>query len=160
MVCFFFFLRAPLLAPEKVKEVKKLYHRLVMKLHPDLNPSQPELAKHLWEQVVVAYKEQNWDGLMLLEDMVEELLAGNAQNEPSFGLMGAIQREIEKITEKIGELKRKMEELKAQPPYCYKALLENPAKVLEKREELDALIEQTEEAIASMKEMLATFEKR
>ena len=152
--------RAPLLSPEKVKEVKKIYHRLVMKLHPDLNPNQPEMAKHLWEQVVAAYKEQNWEGLMLLNDMVEELLVGNARDVPSFGLMETLQRECEIITGKIGELKRKMEELKARPPYCYEALLANSAKVLEKREELDALIEQTEEATASLKEMLATFEKQ
>ena len=150
----------PLLSPEKVKEVKKIYHRLVMKLHPDLNPNQPEMAKHLWEQVVAAYKEQNWEGLMLLNDMVEELLAGNEKDVPSFGLMEAIQRENEKITEKIEELKRKMEKLKARPPYCYEDLLANPAKVRKKREELDALIEQTEEAIASLEELLATFEKR
>ena len=151
---------APLLSPEKVKEVKKLYYRLVMKLHPDLNPNQPELAKHLWEQVVAAYKEQNWDGLLLLNDMVEELLAGNEKDVPSFGLMETLQRECEKITEKIGELQRKMEELKTRPPYCYRELLENPAKVLKKRGELDALIEQTEGAIASLKEMLANYEKQ
>ena len=71
-----------------------------------------------------------------------------------------IQRESEKITEKIEELKRKMEELKARPPYCYEELLADPAKVRKKREELDALIEQTEEAIASLEELLATFETR
>ena len=149
---------SPLLSPEEVNEVKKVYHRLVMKLHPDLNPNQPEAAKHLWEQVMAAYKDHNWAELLLLNDMAEELLAGDAQDAISFGAMETIQREIEKISLKIQDLQQKMEELKTRPPYCYEELLATPAKVLKKREELDKMIEQSEEALASLKEMLANIE--
>lgn len=149
---------SPLLSPEKVAEIKKVYHHLVMKLHPDLNPNQPELAKHFWEQVVSAYKEQRWDELLLLNDMVRDMLNGNAQDGLSFGAFDAIQREIEKISEKIHSLQQKMDELKTKPPYCYEELLANPAKILKKREELDNLIEQSETAIASLKELLAKYE--
>ena len=107
---------------------------------------------------MAAYKDHNWAELLLLNDMAEELLAGDAQDAISFGAMETIQREIEKISLKIQDLQQKMEELKTRPPYCYEELLATPAKVLKKREELDKMIEQSEEALASLKEMLARIE--
>lgn len=45
-----------MLSQEEVKEVKKLYRRLVKLVHPDLNPHQTKEQKELWHQLQEAYR--------------------------------------------------------------------------------------------------------
>ena len=82
------------LSPEEIKELKKLYHDIVRKLHPDLNPDLPDEAAVLWERVQAAYQMNEWQELYLLAEMVEELLEG--KKDPVEAINSLVQMQEEK----------------------------------------------------------------
>ncbi len=46
----------PCLSANETRELQNLYRRLAKRLHPDLNPRQPERERNLWLQVADAYQ--------------------------------------------------------------------------------------------------------
>lgn len=142
---------------EETKAFKKLYHNIVRKLHPDLNPDLPPGAAELWEQVQMAYKANCWDELFLLSDMADELLEGKIDFVESINTMEQIKEELAKITKKISGLEQQIADTNKRVPYCYETLLSNPAEVMRKRKELDNQIKLCKEHIAELNIIRAQF---
>ena len=148
---------APKLTDEKTKVFKKLYHDIVRKLHPDLNPDLPAGAAELWERVQTAYKANYWDELFLLSDMADELLEGKIDFVESINSMEQIKEELSKITNKISDLEKQIADTNKRVPYSYETLLANPAEVMRKREALDEEIKLCKEHIVELKKIRAQF---
>ena len=145
------------LTDEETKVFKKLYHDIVRKLHPDLNPDLPAGAAELWERVQMAYKANYWDELFLLADMADELLEGKIDFVESINTMEQIKEELAKITNKISDLEKQIADTSKRVPYSYASLLANPAEVMRKRKALDEEIKLCKEHIAELKNIRAQF---
>lgn len=148
---------APNLPEKEDKAIKKLYHDLVRKLHPDLNPDLPAEAAVLWERVQFAYKYCCFDELFLLSDMVDELLRGKTDFVESLSSMEQISNELVKINQKTSDLKKKIADTRSSVPFTYEELLSNPAKILHMRKELDKQIEHCKKYIAELKAIREKF---
>ena len=148
---------APKWTDEETKAFKKLYHDIVRKLHPDLNPDLPAGAAELWERVQMAYKANYWDELFLLADMADELLEGKIDFVENINTMEQIKEELGKITNKISDLEKQIADTRQRVPYSYETLLANPAEVMRKRRELDEEIKLCKEHIAELKNIRAQF---
>lgn len=141
---------SPKLSPAESKAVKELYRDLVKKLHPDLNPDLPEALKQLWLRIVAAYKRSDWMELNILADMVDALLEDGNVVVPVPDRMEEIQEEQKRISQKMADLRNRMEQLRREPPFVYEKLLADAAAVKEKREELDELRENFEKHIEEL----------
>lgn len=114
----------------KVVKIKKLYHKLVKLLHPDLNPHTNNIPAlvDLWDRTVTAYKAND------LEELEEIMVLAKKAIEKA-GL-GIIEIDIPNIEEKIAELEEKIAYIIKNDPYRYKDILNNPIVIEEKKDEL------------------------
>ncbi len=145
------------LSPEENKKLKKLYHDMVRKLHPDLNCDLPAEAAVLWEQLQTAYQMNDWQELYLLSEMVEELLDGKKDFVGSINSLVKLQEELAKIIKKSSELSEQINKTKERVPFVYEKLLSNPAAVRVKRQELDAQIKLCRERMKELQELRQNF---
>ena len=141
---------SPKLSAADAKAIRTLYRDMVRKLHPDLNRDLPEEAKRLWDRITAAYKNNDWQELNILADMVYDLLDGKdpADGDPS--RIEQLLAEERRIAAKTAQLRERIDELQKQPPYSYRELLQNEAAVAAKRRELQELRHRFEEYIAEL----------
>ena len=142
---------------EETKAFKKLYHDIVRKLHPDLNPDLPDGAKMLWNRIQAAYKINDWDELFLLADMADELLDRKIDYVEKIDSLALLREELEKITGKIADLTKQIADSKRRIPFSYEEILSNPGAVSKKRQELDEEIRLFKEHIKTLEEIRAQF---
>lgn len=111
-------------------QIKKIYHKMVKQVHPDINPmvEKSEKLQELWQRVIVAY---NCNDLKLMQET--EILITKALEQ-----MGneTIDIEIPNIDEKIAELEAEIVKIRETDPYQYKFLLEDSEAVEEKKNSL------------------------
>lgn len=111
-------------------KIKKIYHRMVKKLHPDINPLMEtnEELQGLWQRLIAAYNCND------LKEMEETEVLINAVLEKLD--LGTLEIEIADIDGKIKSLEEEIERIKSTDPYQYKYLLEDEDGVAQKKEEL------------------------
>ena len=142
---------------EETKAFKKLYHDIVRKLHPDLNPDLPDSAKMLWDRIQTAYKTNDWNELFLLADMADELLAGKTGHAEKTDSLTSLREALEKISGKTAELTKQIADTRQRVPFYYETLLANPSEVMRKRRELNEQIRLCREHIEMLKEIREQF---
>jgi len=151
------YLGAKVLTPEENKALKKLYHDIVRKLHPDLNPGLPDEAAILWDQVQWAYMMNDWQELYLLSEMVDELLDGKQDPLESINSLTRLQEELSKITQKTADLEKLISDTRKRVPFSYEKLLRDPAAVNVKRHELDMQIKLCKAHITELQSIRAQY---
>ena len=100
------------LSPEDSKKLKKLYHMLIKRLHPDLYPNQTFFELNLFYRAVTCFENGDLKGL----ESVATLLPDEDAGEVS---------EIEKLKELVREFEERIFKLKEDYPYNKKDLLED-----------------------------------
>lgn len=128
-------------------KIKKLYHNLAKKMHPDLNPdiANNEKLMRLWQEVVSAYRCNNYDKLLELSAIINNELDDEEEQE------------IENVDEKIAELLKEIEDIKSTNPYQYKYLLQDEGLKEEKRKELTEEKQELIEYLAELQEELDNY---
>ena len=98
--------------------IKKIYHKLVKLIHPDINPKvgDSKELKELWNRIVTAY---NNNDLKMLQEL--EVLTVKAVDRLNDGK--PIEIEIPDIERKIADLEEEIRTLIETDPYQYKFLL-------------------------------------
>lgn len=89
-----------MLSQEEVKEVKRLYRRLVKLVHPDLNPHQTKEQKELWHQLQEAYRNNDLVWLRELNVLIVFKTKGHEEVE-----IEDLEDKIEAVREEIALLK-------------------------------------------------------
>lgn len=100
-----------MLSQEEVKEVKKLYRRLVKLVHPDLNPHQTKEQKELWHQLQEAYRNNDLVWLRELNVLIV------------FKTKGHEEVEIEDLEDKIEVMREEIALLKEEDLYQMRELV-------------------------------------
>ena len=127
---------------------KKIYRRLVKKLHPDGNNilMENETLRDLWDKIVAAYKRSDDEMLGDLEAMVRKELEKLGEDWLS-EVPEDIEARIERVTNEINEILNT-------EPYTYRELLMDDDKSDAKLKELDDEHEEFTKYLAELNEML------
>jgi len=129
-------------------KIKKIYHKLVKMIHPDINPLTNETPAllELWERVQIAYKCNK------LPDMEEaEVLVVAALEQLGIGNM---EIEIPDIEDKIAEVEAEILKIRETEPYTYQYLLNDAEAVEEKKKSLEEELISFEEYGQQLDEIL------
>ena len=128
--------------------IKKIYHKLVKLIHPDLNPNFAgnEKFQELWFQIVVAYNGNDLNSLQELENLVAKALEQSGQNVEKI--------EILDIEKKIADVEEEIKTIKETDPYQYQFLLLDPDAVAEKKKQLEEELRQYKEHANQLDQIL------
>ena len=129
-------------------EIKRIYHRLVKKIHPDINPavSESHTLMDLWNRVVISSDCNDLKGLQELEVLVNKALEDMDMEGTDF--------EIPNIDEKIAQLEAQILKIRETDPYQYKYLLENADSVAVKKADLKEELKSYEDYSNQLDEIL------
>ena len=130
-------------------KIRRIYHRLAKRLHPDLNPVMTGSGElqDIWNRIVAAY---NCNDLKELEEL--EVLALGIL-EKSGGNFGEI--EIEGLDDKIERIQKEMRTIQETDPYTYKFVLEDPVALEEKRDQLQKEFEEYSRYSAELDDVIS-----
>ncbi len=131
--------------------IKKIYHRIAKKIHPDIFPVTQEepLLAELWNRTNAAYSCND------LEMLIQcEMLVNKALDELGIIVENIV---IPDIEEKISALKEEILKIRETDPYQYKYLLEDEEAVEEKKKSLEEELQSYEEYDGQLEEMLAAI---
>lgn len=117
------------------REFRQLYRQLVRRLHPDVNPAQPEAARHLWARVQEAHANGDLDELRALALLLDTLLPGPADDDAAAAsspgnpgaLLPSLQRRADALTQQVRRLLAELAALPATWPFSLRPLLADPA---------------------------------
>ena len=132
--------------PEHVLyKVKKLYRRLAMLIHPDLNPKTAgdENLSELWQRLTAAYNASDLSGMEELVVLIKLAVSDGGETP-----------EIENVEEKISELEAEIDEIRTTDPYLYKDLLSDKEAVEEKKESLRKELQEYKDYASELQDTL------
>ena len=98
-----------LMSDEDSAEFKKLYRRLVFKLHPDLNPDQSEDEVNLWHRIQLAYQGGDLDelrSLMIILESQDKAVELPSSKETLEKRKKTITGQIQKIIGKLSDMEK------------------------------------------------------
>ena len=129
-------------------KIKRIYHRLVKKIHPDINPitEKNEELMGLWQRLLIAY---NCNDLKEMEET--EILVNALLEKLDLGTMDIT---IPDIDDKIVEIEAEIERIVSTDPYQYKYLLDDKEAVAQKKQELRKELKEYEDYSKQLDEIL------
>ena len=127
------------------QKIKRLYRKIVKRLHPDVHPNPTEHEKDLLNQAMAAFREGNlqlmeriWDelsGMDAPEDMFDDTPEGREK----------LREMLEKLKARVHFLELEIEHIKMDFPYKMKAFLEDPEAVEQVRSGIQSKIDNVRE---------------
>ena len=132
-------------------KIKKIYHRLVKQIHPDINPItlENEDLMNLWQRLMVAYSCNDLKEMEETEVLINSLLESLD--------IETVDITIPDIEERIAELEAEIKEITTTDPYMYKYLLEDPGAVAQKKSELRTELKEYKDYCKKLDEILSTL---
>jgi hypothetical protein len=139
-------LKSTTVTEKDMLEIKRIYHRLVKKIHPDINPAVTvsEELMDLWHRVSVAYSCNSLKDLQELEVLVMQALES----------VDLDYLDIPNLEEKISDLEKEIMKIMETDPYQYKFLLADSKAVEAKKEDLKAELKTYEDYSRQLDEVL------
>lgn len=133
---------------ETVIKIKRLYHKLAKKIHPDIFPKTNEIPelKDLWQMIVVSYNANDLEELQDAEVLVNKFLSDKGISDE--------QIQIHNIREKIEQIREQILKIKGTNPYQYKFLLRDKQCVERKKQELRQTFKEYDEYEQTLDQVL------
>lgn len=143
-------MKAEFLSEDDTRELKKLYRKIVKKLHPDVNPDVTEAQLRLLENAIEAYKNGDLNTLRMIGEMVGDMDSADLSKNS----LSVLLEEKKRIEAMIKIIRDDIEDIKSKYPYTVKDIVEDPVKEQERRTELEEIIAQYETLIEFYKTRL------
>lgn len=140
-----------MLTGEESRELKRLYHKIVKALHPDLNPNLDNSSIQLFYLAVKAYEAGDINELQLIEIMILE----PTSTIKKFGNFEDLVEEKGRLTKLMQSVRDKIIEIKSEFPYTMKSIIQSPAKIKAKKAELADHIHKLNELLGFYTEKVA-----
>ena len=139
---------AKTISPKDLMEIKKIYRRIVKKIHPDLNPEsfKKREVKDLWDRMMLAYQCNQLEELKEIEVLLE-FITKDASNHS-----------IENLEERLEKLNEEIERIVNTNPYQYKFLLNDENEVKEQKDNYLREIKEYQKYKNDLEELLKQFE--
>lgn len=131
------------LPAEQVQHAKQAYRQLARWLHPDAHPENTALFERFWPAVQAAYLAYDVDQLETLVQVIGRELPKPLPDSDVAALTARLQA-------LIALQARQLADLQAQPPMCYRALLDDAPWVQRRSDALDLAIQQEAGQLAAL----------
>jgi len=139
------------LSEEDSKELKRIYRKLIKKLHPDLNKDNSEKNKNLLIQVTRAYENGDLETLRNLELLTDEIIERESIETGELEELKASKEKYENIVNTLlDEIKQIMERF----PYNKKAFIKDDVLVQKRKNELENEMNLCKEVYADLEKLL------
>jgi hypothetical protein len=133
-----------LLSEEETLKLRETFRVLCKRLHPDLNPDQPEEDKDLFIKVKAAYDLQRLDDLQRILLYLDD----RSSNPPSGFTDDERTALIKHLENQIDNLEKKLIALRGQFPFTHEEMLHDEVAIMEKQAEVRSHITICEANIA------------
>lgn len=140
---------------EKI-EIKKIFKRLVHRLHPDLHPEQTEWEKELFLKVQEAYQQEDLDKLRQQE---AELETGIPLSSADSSTIEEWEERIEKLKNQIATIREEIKTLEKSFPFTYKKKLYDAEWLSATQEQLRVHIEKLQKEKEHLEEIVEYMKK-
>lgn len=138
------------LSDEEEDEIKKLYRKIVKKLHPDLNPKMTDGERELFYHATQAYEKGNLNAIRMIFQIVD-----NGDMEEDFPTsIEELRKEEERLKTLVEQIQEEIDHIKTVPPYTLKKYLEDEKEKLEKIRELKQELISFQDAIRTEEEYI------
>lgn len=134
-----------LLTDQENAELKKLYRMIVKSLHPDLHPELSDAKKQLFQRAVEAYEFGDLVGIRVIAEMVGGSLAQEDEADKTTQLL----KEKKRLEKLISAVKKRIASIKSEYPYTMKSIVTDPEMIKDKKNELEAYIQELKEVQAA-----------
>ena len=142
------------------EKIKRLYRKIVKRLHPDVHPNLTEHEKELWNRAVKAQQEGDlgaleriWDelsGMDAPEDVYDDSQEGRQQ----------LRELLEKLKIRLQLLELEIEHIKTEFPYKLKSFLEDLVAVEEVRRGIQSKIDHVREMIRQLEAFIQELREK
>ena len=147
-------------------KIKRLYRKIVKRLHPDVHPNLTEHEKELWNRAVKAQQEGDLEALERIWDDLSGMDAPEDAFDDTPEGRAKLKELLEKLKIRLRLLELEIDHIKTEFPYKIKTFLEDPVAVEEVRRGILSKIDnvremnrQLEDFIRELKEKLRNGEK-
>lgn len=144
---------AHLLPEAEDRELKKLYYTLVKKLHPDVNPDLSEDQRRLWLRVQSAYEGSDVQELRALSLLADR--SGPAAPTPS--TLETLRKDRATLEAQIDVMLKRIEQIESQPPFTLRRQLADEEWLVQRREEIELRIAQSDAQRKALEIQLQTL---
>lgn len=141
------YLSLPHLTKEEAAELKRLYHDIAKRLHPDLNPNLSEDEQDLFQQAQAAYRCSDLNSLRQIHQHV-------MGEETSVQVTIDLAQEVQQLQQMTDLLSQQIEQLYQTFPFTQREFLADEEKIAQKQAELRAQIKQMDEKRASLQQYI------
>ena len=148
------------------QKIKRLYRKIVKRLHPDVHPNPTEHEKDLLNRAMKAFQEGDLSQLEKIWDELSGMDAPEDVFEDTPEGRGKLRELLEKLKVRLRLLELEIDHIKSDFPYKLKSFLENPVAVEETRRGIMSKIDnvremnrQLEKFIEELKEKMRKGEK-
>ena len=142
------------------QRIKRLYRKIVKRLHPDVRPDLSAHEKDLFQQAQTAYERGD---LETLERIWQELEGMNTPEETFADTPEDIEKMkliLENLKKLIRELQREITSIRSEFPYTMRDLLENEELLREKKAALQKQLQEIREANDSLAETIEQLREK
>lgn len=129
-----------------IKRLKRLYRRIVKRLHPDVHPDSTPREKELFNMAQEAMKSGDLEGMERIYDELSGMDAPEEKFEDTPEGIASLKGLVLKLRERLRILQREIDHIRSEFPYTMKSFLEDEQAVEEKRHELSEKLRNLREA--------------
>ncbi len=137
-----------------VRKMRKIYHEIIKRLHPDANPNLTEHEKELFLKAREAFDRGDFDTIMRIYDELEGMKNPEEQYSDTPEDCGKLKALVRKLRALMNQLIREVDSIRGSFPYTMKELLENEELLRERREEMEKQLKDIREADAALEELI------
>ena len=143
------------LSRSESRELKQLHRTLIKRLHPDIHGDLPDEAQRFFMIAQKAYENGDLDMLRMVATATEEYETREAAPKEEELTEAQLEIDLTMAQAQLRLLEEKLEHIKSTYQYNLVELLDNPAKLADRRAELKAMIGQQKEVYTTYEQKIA-----
>ena len=137
-----------------VKKLKRLYRKIVKRLHPDVHPNPTLREKELLNLAQEAMKRGDLEAMQRIYEELSGMDAPEEQFEDTPEGIANLKELIRKLEGRLKALQKEIQHIRSEFPYTMKAFLEDEQAVEERRHELQEKLRNLREANEKLVEFI------
>ena len=143
-----------------IEALKRLYRKIVKRLHPDVNQNLTEREKELFNEATAAYQAGDLEKMQAIWEELESGTDPEERFEDTPEDLDKLREMLAKLKAHVRELSSEISHIRSEYPYTMKEFLEDEEAVEAKRSELQKQLQEIRDADAKLAEFIELVKKK